>query len=99
MAFQRYPDLPKATNFITGTGASKWSIPLGPLYQNLDVRTTAGLPGFHVFIESNQTGRFAGKSKLICWKTYFASSDDIKEAFIELGKSELPSSDTEAKLE
>ena len=57
------------------------------------------LPGFHAFIGEDQTERFAGKSKLKCWKTFQAVSDDIKEAFIELGKDALPSVGTEARME
>ena len=77
------------------------AIPLKPLYKQLGERNAAAVPGCPAFTGADQTGRFAGKSKLKCWKTFKtfqAASDDIKEAFIELGKAELPSMETEARL-
>lgn len=99
LSIRRYPDLPVETNFITGTGNARRSISIKTLYATLGEITAAALPGFHAFTGADQTGRFAGKSKFTCWKIFQSVSNDIKTAFVSLGKSELPSSDTEAKIE
>ena len=99
LSIRRYTRLPTNSFFVTGTGNSRIKISLKVLYINLGEITAAALPGFHAFTGADQTGRFAGKGKLTCWKTFLSVPNYIKEAFIELGKDNMPSPEVETKLE
>ncbi len=99
LAIRRYPELHTSTNFITGSSGARRTISLQRLYTKLGARNAASLPGFHAFTGTDQTGRFSGKSKTTCFKTFISSSDDIKDAFCTIGKTILPTEDTHAKLE
>ena len=99
LTIRRLPVLPPQTNFITGTGPSRRIIPLEPIYSKLGEHTAAALPGFHAFTGADQTGRFAGKGKLMCLKTFQALPDYIKDAFVKLRKTDHPSQETEDRLD
>ena len=99
LAIRRFPLLPLATKFITGTGPSRRTIPLKPIYDCLGEVAASALPGFHAFTGADQTGRFAGKGKLTCWKTFMAADDEVKHAFARLGTDLEPTEDMKNKLE
>ena len=49
----------------------------------------AELPGFHAFSGADITGRFSGKGKLSCWKT-FMEAEDTKTALETLEPQCIP---------
>ena len=70
LALRRYPELCEDTAFVTGVGQRHRVIHLRPIVEALGPNRTAALPGFHALSGADNTGSFAGKGKLACWKTF-----------------------------
>ena len=99
LMIRRYHQLCKDTYFITGVGNKRREIPLEPIVHALGSAKAAALPGFHAFTGADQTGRFAGKGKLTCWKTLVKCSAEIISAFAALGASRNLTARTEESIE
>ncbi|MES9884199.1 MAG: hypothetical protein ABW185_25415 [Sedimenticola sp.] len=99
LALRRFPRLCTNTFFHTGTGNKRRVVPLEPIYSALGDNRAAALPGFHAFTGSDQTGKFAGKGKVGCWKTFMKSTDDVEAAFNSLGKDVQASQEMTSGLE
>ena len=70
------------------------------MFDALGVEKAKALMGFHAFTGSDTTGRFAGKSKGTCFKTFTSASDNVLLALASLGTKEaLPSLDITEALE
>jgi hypothetical protein len=59
----------------------------------------ASLPGFHAFTGCDTTGHFAGKGKEGCWKALKKSTNNVIEAFTQLGTTRTISPEMEIALE
>ena len=95
-----YQNLPMATKFRTGKGNALRDINVGSCFESLGPRRSSALLGFHTFTGCDQTGKFSGKSKSSCWKTFINCNDHVLDAFSSLGSSEsLPSLDVLNSLE
>ena len=92
LALRRYPMLSRDTNFVTGTGTKRRTIPLGPIYQTIGPDKAAALPGLHAFSGADNTGSFAGRGKLAFWKRFWEAKDDSNEisALKSLGTTRMP---------
>ena len=74
LCLQRYPLLPKDSAMAMGR----------VVVSNIIVdQTAASLQGFHA--GSDQTGRFASKGKITCWKIFASASEDVVQASVDLG--------------
>ena len=49
--------------------------------------------GFHAFTESDQTGKFHGFPKKSCWEIFKNASNEVIQAFINLGTVDLDPDD------
>lgn len=67
LCVRRFDSLIPNTNFDTGTETSRSFISIAN--NTLGERIAAALTRFHSFSGCDQTGQFAGKSNLVCWKT------------------------------
>ena len=85
LCLHRFTDLPDDTHFITGTRQRKRSVKLLSIYEALGADTANALTGFHAFSGADNTGSFSGKGKVLCWKAFQESSDEIKKAFADVG--------------
>ena len=83
LALRRLPLLAPNTSFVTGTGDARRRIPLNPVHEKLGNSVANALPGFHALSGCDQTGKFAGKGKLLFWKSLKSANEDIVEAFCE----------------
>lgn len=99
LALRRFPDLGTKTCVVLGTGSKQRLVPLRPIYEALGPELAAALPGFHCFTGCDTTGRFAGKGKATCWQALQKASPNVKNAFIQLGKTERPTDEVKAGLE
>lgn len=99
LALRRAHVLAPSTSFITGTGSIKRSISLNAIYKCLGSAITNALPGFHAFSGCDQTGRFAGKGKLLFWKALMNANEETLETFNNLGVTETLSEETVQVLE
>ena len=72
---------------LIGSGNCQQVIPLKPIYNALGDLKASTLPGLHAFTGADQTGKFAGKSKLTCWKIFQKANENVLDAFTNLGKS------------
>ena len=43
------------------------------------------LGSFHAFTGADQTGKFSGKGKTICWNRFVEASEEIIECFVSIG--------------
>ena len=93
-----YPQLCPNTRFLTGKGITKRIIPVQPLYVSLGNERAKAILAFHAFSGADTTGRFAGKTKASCFKTFMAAGTHIHQAFASMG-IEDPSSETMKALE
>jgi len=59
---------------------------LQPIYDALGSDMVAALPGFHAFTGCDTTGRFSGKGKNLCWKSFQKVSKAVLWAFTNLGQ-------------
>ena len=99
LALRRYPELCEDTAFVTGVGQRHRVIHLRPIVEALGPNRTAALPGFHALSGADNTGSFAGKGKLACWKTFLDAGPDVITAFTNLGTTETPTETTETAIE
>jgi len=99
LALYHLRQLGMETRFITGTCNKRRTIRLEPIYEALGNRFIAALPGFHSFTGCDTVGQFSGKGKVSCWNTLQKVEEYVIEAFIQLGMSVLPSSETIKSLE
>ena len=60
-------------------------IGLGPVASALGSVKRAALPAFHAFNGADITGRFSGKGKLSCWKTFMDAEEDTITALRNVG--------------
>ena len=72
---------------IIGSGHSQQVVPLKPIYNALNDLKASALPGLHACTWADQTGKFARKSKLTCWKIFQKANENVLDAFTSLGKS------------
>ena len=99
LALRRYPQLGHNPSFVTGVGIKTRTIFLKPIYDAIGEHIAAALPGFHVFTGCDTIGHFAGKGKSRCWKALKKSTDNIIEAFTQLGTTQAIPSEVEISLE
>ena len=62
---------------------------LRSIYEKFTPRVCTALLGFHAMTGSDQTGKFNGFTKKTCWDTFIQSTDDILDAFIHLGTTDM----------
>ena len=62
---------------------------LRSIYEKFTPRVCTPLLGFHAMTGSDQTGKFNGFTKKTCWDTFIQSTDDILDAFIHLGTTDM----------
>ena len=77
MMVQMYPSLPFDISFLTGKGNLKRNIPVQPLYNKLRHISASSILGFHDQTGSDMSGRFAGRTKKLCFRVFMACDDDI----------------------
>lgn len=95
----KYPHLPVSTVFLTGRGKMKRNISVGNIYNNLGQKRAAALLGFHSLTGSDMSGRFAGRSKDWCFKTFMSCDNEILDAMAQLGNHNGMSCDARLQLE
>jgi len=87
-----FPHLPLSTVFVTGKGRMKKNISLCNIYNNLGQKRASALLGFHALTGSDTSGRFAGRTKDWCFKTFMSCDDEILDALAMLeNENDLPS--------
>ena len=91
--------LGKDTCILVGQGDKQRLVPLKPIHDVLGNEKAKALLGFHAFTGCDTTGRFAGKGKRTCWKAFNKSSQQVIQAFCELGAGTVPSAETVKSLE
>lgn len=99
LALRRYPQLGHNPVFLTGVGDKRRTVSLKPIYDGIGEHLAAALPGFHAFTGCDTTGHFAGKGKPTCWKALRKSTDNVLEAFVQLGTTDAVSPEVEIALE
>ena len=94
LAIKYLPKLGSRTCIITGAAGRRHKVLLQPIYEKLGADVAAALPGFHSFTGCDTVGRFAGRGKKSCWKTFFTAPPQIRHAFTQgfsqLGITEHP---------
>ena len=80
-----FDQLPSTTTFKTTHHQYK----LHSIYETFTSRVCTALLGFHAMTGSDQTGKFNGFNKKTCWDTFVQSTDDILDAFIHLGTTDM----------
>ena len=64
---------------------------MGSIYKNLGPKRTSALLGFHALTGSDMSGRFSGRTKDSCFKTFMFCDDEILDALAMLGNdTDLP---------
>ena len=86
---RRYPDLCLKISFVAGMGDNHRMIGLGSIVSALGSVERPELTGFHAFGGTDITGRFSGKGKLSCWKT-FMDAEGTKTALETLEPQCIP---------
>lgn len=99
LSLRRFPDLCPNTTFITGKGQRHREIKLQPIVDALGPLKTAALPAFHALTGADNTGSFANRGKVLCWKAYIEASNNTIHALSILGTDNLPSAVTVAAVE
>ena len=95
-----YESLPILTKFKTGKGEYQREINIGTCFESLGPLKASAILGFHTFTGCDQTGKFNGKSKSTCWKTFMKCDSKILTALSDLGTSQnLPRLETLEALE
>lgn len=74
-------------------------IPLRPIVEALGPKRTAALPAFHALSGADNTGSFAGKGKLMCWKAFREADDDVLSALASLGTCDIPTDEILTSIE
>ena len=93
-----FPMLPDSTKFLTGKGRLKRLISVKSIYSHLGQKYASALLGLHAFTGCDLTGRFGGRTKDSCFKTFLSCDDKILAALADLGNRDL-TPDTWAQLE
>ena len=70
-----YPCLPVSTFFLTGKRRQKRNISLPDIYNNLGHKRASALLGFNTLIACDISGRYAGRIKDCCFKTFMPCDD------------------------
>ena len=99
LALWRFASLCDETSVVVGTGDTRRSIPLRPLYDSLGGQLGAALPGFDAFTGCDQTGTICGKSKVSCRNTLSKAEQQVLKAFASLGSSAHVQDDVAMRLE
>ena len=99
LLLRRYPELCEDSVFHTGTGSKQHIIPLRQIVDALGKDKTAALPAFHALTGADVTGSFAGKGKLMGWKVFIDSCDEVIHGMINLGLGHGPSEQTIKAIE
>ena len=99
LALRRLPQLGSQTCIVNGIGSKRKLVLLQPIYDALGSDLVAALPGFHAFTGCDTTGRFSGKGKQTCWKTFLKASKGVVTAFSNLGTVRQPSVEDNALFE
>ena len=99
LALWRFASLCDETSVVVGTGDTRRSIPLRPLYDSLGGQLGAALPGFDAFTGCDQTGTICGKSKVSCRNTLRKAEQQVLKAFASLGSSAHVQDDVAMRLE
>jgi len=86
LALRRLPQIGPQTCILNGTGSKCKLVLLQPIYDALGSDMVAALPGFHAFTDCDTTGRFSGKGKNLCRKSFQKVSKAALGAFINLGQ-------------
>ena len=99
LCIRHYAELCENTTFVTIGSQKQKIIPLKPIAEVLGPSKTAALPGFHALSGADNTGCFAGKGKLTCWKVFHCASEEIISALAKLDTDEILSEQTMADIE
>ena len=86
LCIRRFPLLCEDTTFVT----PHKSLAIGQIYDDLGAKRAAALPAFHAVTGTDLTGRFAGKGKATCWKSFSTLDDAMLESLAMLGTTEEP---------
>ena len=70
LAIATQPQLGPEASIITDTGRRRRVIALRPIYESIGSDIAQSLPGFYSFTGSDTSGKFAGKGKQTCEKSY-----------------------------
>ena len=97
LSLRRYPDLCKNTSFVKGRDkTTKW---LAPIVQALGETKLGTLPALHAISGADITGRFLGKGKLACWKTFQKKTDEDINQLGRLGETKTQTAEKKAAIE
>lgn len=99
LCLRRCPLFPKTVTFCTGVGNRYREIDMQNIFVRVSPLNCKALPGLHSFSGADITGSMSGKGKASFWKTFSSMPDDIKSAFVDLGKTESISDNLFQKLE
>ena len=92
--------LSNRTLFRAGSGKDVRSIDVKNTYGSIGSKLSKALLGYHAFSGSDFTFKFNGKSKLTTWRNFNSSSDDVLDAFSQLGSPDSSIlNETTAKLQ
>ena len=70
IALSYFPRLRAKTCMLIGHENSRKLIVLKPIYDVLGCPLVSALIGFYSFTGCNTVGRFSGKDKITCWKSF-----------------------------
>ena len=87
-----FDQLPSTTTFKT----THHQYNLHPIYEKFTPPVCTALLGFHAMTGSGQTCKFNSFTKKTCLDTFVQSTDDIFDAFIHLGTTDM-NDDTDFK--
>ncbi len=72
---------------------------LKSIYNHLGAARANALLGFHALTGTDMSGRFAGKSKKTCFKSFMTAGDDVLAGFASLGTTDDPTDEAMAAME
>ena len=78
-------DLNVLTSFVAVRGSGKHAIDIRIAYETLGADKSAALLDFHACTGCDQTSKFCGKSKFICWKVFTAANENIINPYQRIG--------------
>ena len=85
-------------SFVTGKGQNHRVINLALIVQALGETKLAALPALHAISGADITGSFAGKGKLVCWKTFQEAHEDIIHQLGRFGETETPTAEMKVAI-
>ena len=86
LPLRRYPEPCVKTSFVAGTGNNHRVIGLGQVVTPSAVSVKRAVsPAFHAFNGADITGRFSGRGKLSCWKTFMDAEENTITALRNVG--------------